>query len=216
MILIILYIFSNALQTVYKDESNTTSNNIVIDRWIPPLFGYTPYGVPKGSSKKPGYVLYKDVPENELKDYFPYFKNNQVFDSSRFEEVCKGLYNASDNYAKPAAFYQTDLEVKKNDWFSVAGGKKINLLWIHYNPVMEWQDQLQLDVLGVLNNYVDETYETRKKYPDLYPSVPTENMFPNFVLLQTQMPVPIINLFSNQTAWIASQQESILDQIFKD
>lgn len=207
--------FSNALQTVYKDVSNTDSNNIVVDLWIPPLFGYTPYGVPKGSKKKPGYVLYKEVPNDELKDYYPYYKNNQVFDSSHFEKICKGLYDASDNYSKPAAYYQEGLEVKENNWFAVSGGKKINVLWVHYNPVMEWQNQLQTEVINSLNDYANETYDIRKKYPDLYPPTPTDNMFPNFVLLQTQMPMHIINLFANQTSWIAGQQNEILSKMFK-
>lgn len=209
--------FSNALQPVYIDKENQETLNIVIDMWIPPLFGYTPYQAIKNKKKK-GYILYKDIPE-AIKDFiYPYFQKNQIFDSSRFEEVCRKLHSNCKNYEEPAAYKQTDLELLSNSWYGIAGGRKVNVLWVHYNPVLRWEKELKPEVKEKLDEYVEKTNKSyRNKITKfIFPTNPVDEMFPNFCILQTHMPKYIVNLFAHQTAWITNQLKGSLRPMFDE
>lgn len=172
-------------------------NNFVVDMWIPPLFGYRPW------QEGIGYVKY----EGSTGDHGKYFAHNQVFPSDDFADFITNLRKNSNNFAAPATYQQKNLSVLKNDWFGVKDDptRKVNVLWVHYNPCMEWENQLTPDVQKILDKYVNNANRVKHSGKD---------KFPNFVLVDTHMPIEIVNLFSDQTAWIMSQQKAILDDMF--
>lgn len=191
-----LVVFVNALTPLSKADDG----EVITDAWVPTCFGYTPYQkagkIPKQYS--PGYYKFSDIENYDYTGGVRYFQHNQVFAEDRFEELRNGLwaaadYDANGNPQKPAVFLQKDLQICQNDWYHVKGGRSVDVLWIHYNPVGEWRSQLQAQVSAEL------------------PAV-----FPSFQLTETQMPPVILNSFAHLTSWTVNSQSDVLNAMFQD
>lgn len=185
-----LVVFVNALNPLSMDKNN---GNIIVDTWIPTLFGFMPYQKKEKHGKKAGYIPYTNISTFNITEPNRFYQHNKVFLPQRFNELCEGLWKASECYRYPAVYLQENLEVQQNPWFNVNGGRKVNVLWVHYNPVKHWREQLKCEVQNVL------------------PPV-----FPGFEITQTHLPRYIINLWAHLTSWIVNQEKEILNSMFKN
>jgi hypothetical protein len=178
--------FINSETALTKDSK---LNIIIVDRMIPPLFGYQPY------DETNGYVLYGQTPlskENALNAH------NQIFDSSDFFPLLNGLWNASGagKYQNSPIFKQT-LTTKANSWFGVPGNTTVNVLWVYLENTMSWSKQLQKDVLQTESELV-----TKKKFPHY-------NTFTAIELDPQE-----INLLANLAAWTVMNNEAIFQSMY--
>ena len=207
-----LLVFVNSLEAVWKDPNNKDdSMNIVVDYSLPPLFGYTPYQQDaENEGLQPGYHKYNDLTTDQLKNNdIRYFQKNQVFESELFPLFIQTIWKNLDNYKSPAVYFNEEMKVMKNDWYKVGnanGNRKIKLSLVHYGPWTEWTDKLSLSVHQEMTNYVNGNIPNGKN------KLPTSNSFPNFLLLETHMPAPIMNLFAHFTSNVAYSQEKLLNE----
>lgn len=156
-----------------EHENEVPGTQIEIDSQFPPLFGYQPY------QKGIGYKLYAgDVaPES------PEYRNSQVFAADAFPELLIGLWAASGNADKPGsdatgANYTQSLTTLANDWFGVAGGRQVRVLWICLNMIGMWADALS---------------------PSVRAALPKD--FPGYSTFDTQLNSTQVNLLSQLTCW---------------
>jgi hypothetical protein len=171
--------------------------NIKIDMWLPTLFGYTPYRTGLNESDS-GYVTYKDGAGNPtpgIKNSDLYFQHNQVFPSDQFLPLLQAVWeqSGSGTNENPATFYQRALDVLPNAWFSVTGGRRVDVLWVILNPVESWTRQLRPEVQGALSR-----------------------SFPNFNILQIHQSSIEANLMAHLTAWTIYKQADILAEMFRN
>lgn len=103
-------------------------STVIVDDLLPPLFGFLPYqaGV--------GYRPLSDDPTS-------LYRYNQVFDTAAFWPLIAGLRQAAAG-GGTAMFKQKQLTVLPNARFGIAGGDRVNVLWIYNNPVPAWQSRL--------------------------------------------------------------------------
>jgi len=207
-----LLVFVNSLETVWKDPNcKDDSMNIVVDYSLPPLFGYTPYQqCAENRGLKPGYNKYNDLTSDQLKNNdIRYFQKNQVFESKLFPLFIQTIWKNLDNYKSPAIYFNEEMNVMKNDWYKVDnanGNRKIKLCLVHYGPWTEWTKKLSPPVCQEMTNYVNSNKPRRKN------KIPTSDKFPNFLLIDTYMPAPIMNLFAHFTSNVAYSQEKLLNE----
>ncbi|MEM6272090.1 MAG: hypothetical protein AAF998_21820 [Bacteroidota bacterium] len=227
--------FYNALSTIFKapksEDSDKKSDlqypwNIVVDPWLPSLFGYTPF-LHKEKKIGPqtlsrGYQLFRDVDLHNMqtKSWY-YFAKNQIFPSELFPKVVDALWQSSqgESYQSPAIYFNDRMPVIKNELFGV---KERTIKWcmLHYNPVQDFDDQLQPEVRGYLKRFVEAKQSQRHGWlKDLskeppYPPIPTDDRFPNFMLEDTQMDAKIMNLFAHFTAWNTYSQRETIKKLF--
>jgi hypothetical protein len=162
--------FLNVQTALIRDDQG----NVVVDDCLPPLFGYQPY------VEGTGYVPYAGTANPGQ----PVFQYNQVFDSSSFNALLQGLWNASRN-ATAAAIYSQTLTTLKNSWFNVAGGATVTVVWVYLNYARNWHDAIsEWEVRGV----VDLEYSVYS--------------FPNYHTLRTDLTATQINLLSNLSSWM--------------
>jgi hypothetical protein len=69
------------------------------------------------------------------------YRYNQVFDAAAFWPLIAGLRQAAAG-GGTAMFKQKQLTVLPNARFGIAGGDRVNVLWIYNNPVPAWQSRL--------------------------------------------------------------------------
>lgn len=169
--------FVNSSTTLSKDENGV----IVVDDNIPPLFGYQPYN---GSA---GYAPYAGATD----PYYPLFQNNQVFDSSCFQPLLDQLWNASGaGRNQTAPIVPQQLVTVRNDWFGVAAGKAVTVLWVHLQNASHWYDSLDLAVRAVMDWEI------------------LSSNFPHYDTLHTELSAAQVNLLSNLAAWTVAAPEN--------
>jgi hypothetical protein len=171
---------------------------VIVDDCIPPLFGYQPYEA-GGAGKQQGYVPYG---ENSFCRY-PIYANNQVFDSTAFPFLLRGLWAASGSgtYARPAIFSQR-LAVRPNTWFGVTSAREVTVVWFYLSFVTEWED------LFAGNEQVRAIIEWER----------STNGFPNYSTVNTNLSATQINLLANLTAWSVDKAEAasgVFSALFK-
>ncbi|MCO7187806.1 MULTISPECIES: hypothetical protein [unclassified Pseudoalteromonas] len=209
--------FSNALQSVYRDPDNSDNSwNIVVDMWLPTLFGYTPYqhtGNKAGLSI--GYHQYANLTEAQLQGQsIRYFRHNQIFDSALFLPFLQQLWDSMENYTRPAVYFNDAIEVMANSWFNIKP-RTIKWLLIHYGPNKTFEATLKPDVRAKLDSYTAHFSDVRKKHPKLYPPTPLANQFPNMVLFATHMEAPLMNLFAHFTSYATNTERERIQTMFK-
>jgi hypothetical protein len=132
---------------------------VMVDNQVPPLFGFQPY------TKGHGYVPYKKGVKVLNEDY-EVFRENHVFDSTRFEEYRNALWKAHSKCGT-AMSYQYQLKVCDNPKFGVKAGV-VNMLWVYNNKVKTWSKKLKPSVkLGMFLQFW--------LYSD-FPNYPTVNL----------------------------------------
>lgn len=152
------------------DEISGT--RIIVDRQIPPLFGYQKY------QEGVGYLPYPPGSADDM-------SRSRVFAASDFPALLQGLWEASRGSdsdtvnARPATLRQV-LVTQQNDWFGVTGGRSVAVVWCYLNEVSGWQDLLSHDVQTLVS-------KTRG--------------FPHYRTLNTDLSATEINLLAHQTAW---------------
>ena len=161
---------------------------VVVDSQIPPLFGYQAWQEGKG------YRLYAGdaTPEN------PQMRYNQVFPSTSFAELLRGLWQNSGNAAhsgsnQHAALCLQQLKVEPNQWFGIQGGKSVGVVWVYNNRARDWYDALRPEVRAILGNFDD---------PDSFSG------FPHFSTFRTQLDSTEVNLLSSLSAWVVAADEN--------
>lgn len=171
--------------------------NIVIDEWLPTLFGYAPYRHGR-SSDQSGYFLYEKMIKGigpSVQEPDLYFQHNQVFPVEQFKPMLDGLWRASGSGSNEnaAVYFQAGLDVLPNSWFNVRGGRKVDVLWVVLNPVESWIRRLRPEVQGIVSR-----------------------QFPNYNIAQIHQSAQDVNLMANLTAWIVYQQKRTLATMFQD
>ncbi len=148
---------------------------IVVDEQVPVLFGYQPYDDSKG------YVLFSagGGEDNPM-------RNAQVFPSEGFADLLKLWWKNSGNEASPGsntspAIATQSLQTVKNDWFGIAPGRTVTVVWYYLNEVKSWENLLQPDV--------QEIVESTKNFPNY-------STFTQISINSTE-----VNLLSSLTAW---------------
>ena len=153
------------------------NSTVELDSMIPPLFGYQPY------DSENGYVTYAaGTPPFK----HPYFQNSCVFEPAAFAELYNNLWEASGsgNYNTPAIYKQT-LNTVENNWFGVAAGREVTVIWVYLEYVQSWHDSI---TDPFVRGEVDKLYALAH--------------FPHYSTLKTELDAREINLLANLTAWV--------------
>jgi len=163
---------------------------VIVDDALPPLFGYQPYGYGQSDECNKGYVLYEGA--TCIDSQALAYAHNQVFPSDDFPALLQGLWNAANSNgpnSAPAIFTQ-QLTVLANSWFGVQAGS-VTVVWCHLNYVSAWFDLFNgnSDVANFITNDV------------------TQNNFPNYATVNTNLSATQVNLMSNLAAWSIVAEE---------
>jgi hypothetical protein len=157
---------------------------VVVGSQIPPLFGYQPW------QKDKGYHLYAGdaAPVN------PEMCHNQLFPRESFADLLRGLWERSGNAAQPgsnrhAALCVQRLDVQRNAWLGIKGGKPVGVLWVYNNRVRDWYDVLSPAVRAILGNFGD---------PDSFKG------FPHYSTFDTRLDPTEVNLLASLSAWVVA------------
>lgn len=190
-----LVIFANSASAV--ERSTDGLDLVIIDRGIPPLFGYQPYreGV--------GYLPYDPsapaIPAGAVDDgevAWPDFRRSRVFPEQAFAEVLDGLWAAtSDGGDCPGvgacSYLQRSLDVQDNQWFGVRE-RIVDVLWFHLCPASAWTDQLR---------------------PFVGAAVPWG--WPNYPTVETGLSAHEVNYLAHFAAWCVAEREDELRELFR-
>ncbi len=152
---------------------------IAISSQVPVLFGYQAY------DDAAGYVLYDDIPDDQLRTSVVIFRHSHVFESTGFAELLKGLWSASGNESEPGsnqrpAIYRQTLTTVPNPWFRVEGGRQVEVVWYYLNMVEDWRAELSDDIRAKVGSI---------------------EHFPHYNTFSLQLDAVEVNLMSNLTAW---------------
>ena len=124
-------------------------------------------------------------------------KHNQVFQSSRFQELLDGLKAASDNFQNSAMFYQANLPVQVNDWYGISKTRNVDVLWVCNNPVKSWENQI-----------TDAEIKQSLRDKDL-PGTALHN-FPNYgTLTQLNLSAQQVNMLAHLSCWNVMADENL-------
>lgn len=169
---------------VSADGSTAPGTGVLVSGQIPPLFGYQPY------QQGEGYRLYAGDPQPAS----PESRNSQVFPAEAFADLLRGLWQASGSGAnrKPAVFAQS-LAVQANDWFGVAGGRTVTVLWVYTARVRDWYEALAPEVQALLGAFDD---------PKSF------HGFPHYPTFDTDLSPTEVNLLASLTAWTVAADEN--------
>ena len=154
---------------------------VIVDDQVPPLFGYQPY------TPHHGYVSYLDP---LLKPEYATYKDNHVFDSSRFDEYCITLWNAFVAGGTAMCFQQA-VDKVPNAKYGVVNGK-VNLLWVYNNPVKTWYDSLSDTVKAGM--FIE---------PFLY------GTFPNYSTADIGLVARQVNLLAHLSCWNVASDNTV-------
>lgn len=205
-------VFTNALSSVLVDGKleNDEYWNVVVDTWLPPYFGYTPYQAEAKDGLIKGYNLYEEL-DDQSYDYSQsgvrYFRNNQIFPSNMFHDVLRAIWTNCCNgnpgdpksaYTGVSYYHNTSMPVSENKWFGI-NARTIEFLLVHYGPYQGFNDALSNAATGVLNQSIKDNKDGHKKYK----GNPAHEKFPNFILTHTHIPTEEMNLFAHFTAHVA-------------
>lgn len=162
--------------------SMDSNNVIIVDDGIPPLFGYQPYDA------NTGYVAYAGAPSPGS----PLFQNNQVFSSADFQPLLDGLWEASGSGGdQTAPLLSQVLTTVQNDWFGVAPGKTVKMLWVYLGIASDWY-----------NSFTDVAVRAAMDAEILLDG------FPHYRTLKTELNPVQVNLLANLTAWTVAASEN--------
>ncbi|KIG17649.1 hypothetical protein DB30_02924 [Enhygromyxa salina] len=189
-----LIVFVNGPEPV--ERSTDGLDLVIVDRGIPPLFGYQPYreGV--------GYLPYAAgapaIPAGACGDVDPKatdFRHDRVFPEHAFAELLDGLWAATSGGGERAgvescAFLQRSLKVQANAWFGVRE-RVVDVLWFHLDPASTWTDQLR---------------------PVVAAAVPQR--WPNYPTIETGLSAPQVNYLAHFTAWCVAARAPELRELF--
>lgn len=128
-------VFVNGSQKVEHDVE--TWDFTQVPDTIPTLFGFQPI---QGFFDDDGYLPYAGDSHPKA----PLMKHNQIFPSSRFQELLDGLRAATGDFENPAVFHQPGLELRPNPWFGItpAQRRNVDVLWVINNQVKAWERQI--------------------------------------------------------------------------
>jgi hypothetical protein len=172
------------------------NTGFIIDECIPPLFGYKPYES-GGLGEYKGYVPYTDTTNDDYSAY----AHNQVFPSSQFPALLQGLTAAAGaGFTTNAAIFAQTLEVIANSWFGVAGGNTVTVVWCYLNFAQSWAALFanNPDVAALVN------------------AARTSSNFPHYNTLDTSLTPTQVNLLSNLTCWVITNQAATFTRLFAD
>jgi hypothetical protein len=173
-----LIAFVNSSTTLSKDDTGV----IIVDDNIPPLFGYQPYNGCAGYQRYAGATA----------PYYPYFQKNQVFDYECFQPLLNRLWEASGSGSnRTAPIVSQSLTTVRNDWFGVAAGKQVTVLWVHLQIASHWYD-----------SFGDLLVRAAMDWEIL-----TSN-FPHYDTLHTELSPAQVSLLSNLAAWTVAASEN--------
>lgn len=186
----------------------TADGVAMVERQVPPLFGYRPFvrGV--------GYRPYEGVEaptiasgtalERGLLELLPEkrdavaegFRNNAVFAAEAFRELLEGLLRRATAGGEkpgvgPSAFLQRGVPVIDNPWHGVTGGRRVDVLWVLLSPASQWLGRLRPAVA--------------RARPSTWPNYPTA---------WTHLDPESVNLLSHFTSWVVGELRAELDELF--
>ena len=152
---------------------------VIVDDQVPPLFGYNAY------DRHRGYVPFS-------KDDESFDSRSQVFPGEAFADLLRQWWKVSGNQDAPGsnaspAICRQNLTTIRNNWFGVAPGRNVKVVWMYLNDVNQWRTKLSNDVQGLLNDVDD---------------------FPHYKTLNTSLSATEINLLSSLTAWCVGNPEN--------
>jgi hypothetical protein len=160
--------FVNGQTPLIKDDSG----QIVIDSQIQLLFGIQP----SAASLRYKEAKRRDVPNGDV-------TFTQVFDSSQYDEMAKGLWSANSGSYNGTAMYMQTLPVLPNANFGILGNYIVRVLWVYNTWVGAWYDLLS-DEVGA--------YAEAEKVLN----------FPNYdTVLQLNLSVRQVNLLAQLSCW---------------
>lgn len=152
---------------------------VIVDDQVPPLFGYQPY------DRQVGYLPFSNGDES-------FDSRSQIFPREAFADLLRQWWKVSGNQDVPGsnaspAICQQNLTTIRNDWFGVAPGRNVKVVWMYLNDVNQWRTKLNNDVQVLLNDVDD---------------------FPHYKTLNTSLSATEINLLSSLTAWCVGNPEN--------
>jgi hypothetical protein len=166
---------------------------VVIDQSLPPLFGYKPYEA-GGLGEYQGYVPFSD----KTNDDYNAFSQNQVFPSSQFPALLQGLAEAAGaGFTAGSAIFEQTLPVLPNDWFGIAGGKSVTVVWSYLNFVQGWAD----------------LFAANPGVAALVASLRSSTDFPHYNTFDTCLTATEVNLMSNLTCWATTGAEAAITRL---
>jgi hypothetical protein len=166
--------------------------NILIDEWVPTLFGYQPY------VKNKGYMPFCDISKSK---YFSY-KYNQVFRQSEFQTLLKGLWAAANGNTRQTsgANFKQQLTTVTNKIHGVRAGRKIELLWSYLDENSNWQKQLSPAI-----------------QQKIMPNLMEECNFPHYSVFHTDLSPEQVNLLASLTSWnIVAGNPTLFQSMYTD
>ena len=124
--------------------------------------------------------------------------HNQVFPTSAFADLLRGLWKHSGNAENPgsnqhAALCRQDLAVQPNAWLGVPGGKTVGVLWVYNNRVGDWYDALNPTVRAILGDFDDPT---------------SFQGFPHYRTFDTRLDPTEVNLLASLSAWVVADADN--------
>lgn len=180
-------VFVNSSEAVEHDWE--TWDYTQVPATIPPLFGYQPID---GIFDRNGYRPYAGDPNPSS----PLMRHNQVFPSSRFQELLDGLKNAINGGKDCAICFQKDLPVQVNHWYGITSTRKVNVLWVCNNKVTSWEDQI-----------TDSTIKRELEIRDI-PDTALWN-FPYYdTLEQLHLSAREVNMLAHLSCWNVMNQQN--------
>ncbi|MCB9705624.1 MAG: patatin-like phospholipase family protein [Myxococcales bacterium] len=202
-----LLIFVNAPKPLRLADDG--SGVPVVERQVPPLFGYRPYEEGVGYRPYAGVEAPVIGPGEARGPRLPRpfggrddavieaFKRNAVFAAADFKGLLDGLLaRASAGTAAPgvgpSAHLQRRLRVIDNPWFGVKGGREVDALWFLLSPASAWSDRLRPRV--------------RRALPPIWPNYPTG---------LTRLPPAWVNLLAHFTTWTVLELQPEVDALFR-
>lgn len=180
----------------------------MVERQVPPLFGYRPF-VP-GLGYRPYAGI--DAPTlasgthltSELLGALPEpldpvatgFRNNAVFAPEAFPELLSGLLRRAKAGGDapgvgPCAYLQRGVPVIDNPWHGVAGGRSVDVLWVLLSPASQWLDRLRPEVAAARHH-----------------------TWPHYATGSTHLSPQDANLLSQFTGWVVGELRPELEVLF--
>ncbi|MGE5340124.1 MAG: hypothetical protein ACM3SY_01465 [Candidatus Omnitrophota bacterium] len=125
---------------------------IMVDSQIPPLFGYQPY------NDSCGYQIYDNGPNGSCKASNSEFRYNQVFPSTSFVELLKGLWENCEKKTYFGSNFIQSLTTVDNIWFGVKGERKVKVIWVYNGNFKGWYENLTPEAQGVVSEISNFPY----------------------------------------------------------
>ncbi len=182
-------------------SSRQADSSVVVglEKAVSRLFGIEPDEGAKKSSYQPLEVPLGD----SLKEAS---SNSRVFNRSRYNELVDGLYQLKAD-RKAAVYLQKDLQVLANEYHGIAGGQKVDVLWVYNEKPKSWWEQLSDEIQCCLT--------CNSAWASDYGCYSTWTHFPFYnSMMDLYLPTEHSNLLYQLAGWVLEQnRRSILDWI---